>query len=285
MIYLTLSVIIPCLVLQRLVAHKIIDYEKVEFSGNALIHEKRIWTLITTSLIHGSISHEINNILFTFYVAFMCESHFNIHVFWFYFSFLVPGICGWLFSFAFNVCRFGELGFFIPMRGLSPNVYGMIFFAMVAYPNESLYSSDIFANPILWSLIIHIIPQYFSTRFLKWKWTMISFLIIIIYAVMIGSFGWFSKQFTFAGFMFLYLFKGMMFDIYRLLFNENQMSTTDHTSHLCGSIIGILCGILYQLYLHLEIGQHLLIIRNAMSQLFLIISLVFLCLRFGSQFL
>ena len=133
----TVLIITSCIIFQRAILGRI-HGDLLEFSGNALVNDKYVWVLITGSLIHGSLSHEVNNLLFTFIVSYVMETQFLLSSKWIIFVFTSTGMFGWIFSFLYHLNKHGQIAYFIPARGYSPNMYGAAFFCMMTYPKHTM---------------------------------------------------------------------------------------------------------------------------------------------------
>ena len=158
----TVLIITSCIIFQRAILGRI-HGDLLEFSGNALVNDKYVWVMITGSLIHASLSHEVNNLLFTFIVSYIMETQFLLSSKWIIFVFTATGMFGWIFSFLYHLHKHGQIAYFIPARGYSPNMYGAAYFCMMTYPKHTM--NNIFSiHPVLWLLSIVIIPSYLTNN-------------------------------------------------------------------------------------------------------------------------
>eukprot|EP01083_Nonionella_stella_P269140 910335_1 len=241
----SLLLVVSCIILQRVVLDKVIDGDRLEFSGNNLIQNRQLWVLITASMIHATLGHEVNNLLFTFVVSYAAEIQFSLSPLWLLMVFTLSGSIGWIASFTYHYIKHKELAFFIPSRGYSPNMYGGAFFCCIVY-SKVILNNVLRMHPVLWMLSIIILPTYCSDHknHNPFVWSGIC-VVICITTMLIYNHTSLLKDITMGGFLSLYFIKCLINYWYSRKVLGRTSFFADHACHLGGSIGGILLGILY----------------------------------------
>ena len=241
--YITLVVCGLAILFQHYIRDRIIKTDKLEFSGQLLIYEKSVSCLITASLIHGSLSHEINNLIFIFVIMYHSEMYLELSKFWIIIVYILSGIIGWLISLLNNYVKYGRMGIWNSGVGLSPNMYGYSLFISIIFPNVIFPHRILGFKPIEWILIILIIPDYFNKnkKHNLNTWSIISCGYLVIYSLFYSYFNFNVYSSTF---LCIYLLKSIQAKVYWVLYLK-QRSGTDHASHFGGAFGGVILGLIY----------------------------------------
>lgn len=273
---LSLFLVSACLFMQRGVLHHMVSEDRLEWSGNAL-KSGHIWVLVTGSLVHASLSHEINNLLFTFAVCTFMEDQLQISKSLTLAVFTLTGAMGWIASFIYHYHLHGELALFIPSRGYSPNMYGAAFFVLMINGHDIMRNICSF-HPICWILAIIAVPTYFSEnpQHRAWIWTIIVIAIGLL-TKWLFDYSLLLQEMTMGTFLVLYFVKCFIgFGYNRFILRMNRPSVSDHMCHLGGAIGGTVMGICYLFLYGRRYDEDIWL---AVTRWDFIISIVFLYIR------
>uniref|UniRef100_A0A0G4G5W2 Uncharacterized protein n=1 Tax=Chromera velia CCMP2878 TaxID=1169474 RepID=A0A0G4G5W2_9ALVE len=285
----------------KLLGRSGVDLMKAEFSGQAVFREGYVWTLVTGSLLHSDLSHEVNNLIFTFVVSVVLESQMGGPLT--ILIFLSTGAAGWMCSAAWHWWQYGEMGLWTAGNGCSPNMYGLAFFVATLEPGRVFPRTLLFLPVWIWCASVWVLPPLLSRRMFDRKSGKVdsthllyvsSLCAVLLCFVSIprwddegisaqqgkdtftlGGSGQSIKRFlsfgdlTAAGYLAQYQLRCVIETVY-VQFVRKSQGLSDHWCHLGGALAGIVFALL---------SAPLEVFPNLVSDVLLIVSLILLLCR------
>jgi membrane associated rhomboid family serine protease len=239
---------------------------ELEVSGNAIGFgkfgaPKKLHTLVTATLFHGSRSHLFNNYLMVWGV---CEMEETIGTTAFFLLFFACGAMGWLVTQCWLWCqRYNAwtdgIAQFQTSIGSSPATYGICAAASWIMKDFPI-ATTLGLRPSIWLSLMLFAPKFCGDRFtvnllVQPSKTSLKAVVVAIFVVSctyLSKDAWFLTSIT-AEAWFLYYLTGnyVLGFVRQRVNNEIVGDTTDHACHFGGAV----CGLTYALCVTMYLGD------------------------------